>query len=101
MPRAGFRPYHEFVCLFLQRKLELGQSDFGEIGADMVGIAGVNVVPGGFHAGDFGGVGEFREEGTFEGIGDGAREDAGDVHLRVARTSKAKVDHANHVVVIV
>lgn len=35
--------------------LELVEVDLREVGADVLGIAIINMMPGGFHAGDFGG----------------------------------------------
>ena len=81
--------------------LELVQVNLGEVGADVVGVAGVDMLPVGLHAGDLaGGVGgELREEGVFELGRDGAGEDAGDVHIGVAGAGEAKIDDADDVVV--
>lgn len=36
--------------------LELVEVDFGEVGADVLGVTVVDMVPGGFHAVDFSGI---------------------------------------------
>lgn len=67
----------------------------------MFGVAVVDILPGFFHAGDFGLIGKFGEEGGLEFFGRGAGNDAGDVHVRVAGAGKTKVDHADNFVVSV
>ena len=67
----------------------------------MVGIAGVDMLPGGLHAGNLaGGVGgELGEEGVFELGRDGAGEDASNVHIGVAGAGEAKINDADDAVV--
>lgn len=77
------------------------EGDFGEVGADVVGVAVVDIVPNLLHAADLRSVfvGELAEEGVFELLRGGARNHAGDVHLRVAGAGETEVDHANYFVV--
>lgn len=67
----------------------------------MFGIAGINVLPGFFHAGDFGGVFKIFEEGFFENFGDWTGKNAGSVHIGVAGAGEAEVDHADDFIVLV
>ena len=47
---------------YISMGLELVEVDFGEVGADVLGVAGVDVLPGFFHAGNLCGVVEMAEE---------------------------------------
>lgn len=75
--------------------------DFGEIGADVVGVAGIDILPGDFHAVDFVGVIKVAEEGLLEFFWGGAGNNAGDVHIGVAGAGEAEIDYADDVVVFV
>ena len=67
----------------------------------MLGVAVVDVLPGGFHARNFGGVFELAEEGFFEFFGGGAGNDASNVHIRVAGAGEAKINYADDFVVVI
>lgn len=67
----------------------------------MFGVAVVDVFPSFFHAFDFGGIMEAAEESLLKSFRRGAGKHAGDIHVGVAGTSKAKVDHPDHFVVFV
>ena len=71
------------------------------MGTDVVGIAVVDILPGGFHAIDFGGVIKFGEEGLLEFFRGGARDNTGNVHVGVASAGEAKIDNADDFVVVV
>ena len=71
------------------------------MGADVFGIAVVDMLPGLFHAGDFCGVVEMAEERLFELFGGRTGNDAGDVHIGVAGAGKTEVDDADDFVVVV
>ena len=49
------------------------------MGADVLGVAIVDMLPDVFHVGDFGGVIKVAEKFLLEIVGSGAGEDAGDV----------------------
>ena len=71
----------------------------------MVGVATVDMLPGGFHAGDFVGVflviAELGEEGVFKFGWGGAGNDAGNIHIGIAGAGKAKINHADNFVVFI
>ena len=71
------------------------------MGADVLGVAGVDMLPGFSHASDFGGVVEFFDESVGEFFRGRAREHAGDVHIRIASASKAEINDADNFVVFV
>ena len=71
------------------------------MGLDVLGVAGVDVLPSLLHAGDFGGVVKLLNEGIGEFCGGGAGKHASDVHVRVAETSKAKINYADDFVIFV
>lgn len=67
----------------------------------MFGVAGVDMLPSLFHAGDFGGVVELIEKGGGETFWSGAREHAGNVHVGIAGTGEAEINDADDLVVVV
>ena len=67
----------------------------------MLGVAGVDVLPGLFHAGDFGGVVELAEEGGGEFGWSGTGEHASDVHVGIAGAGEAKINDADDLVVAI
>ena len=77
--------------------------DFGEMRADVLGIAVVDVLPGGLHAGDFGAriFVELAEEGVLKFGGGGTRKHAGYVHVGVAGAGETEIDYADDFVVFV
>lgn len=81
--------------------LELWEGDFWEVGADVIGVAGVDMLPGGFHAWDFGSIGEFGEKRIFELFWHGARKHTSGVHLGIAEASKTKINDADDFVVFI
>ena len=71
------------------------------MGADVLGVAAIDMLPDVFHVVDFGGVVEMLEEFLLEVVGGGAGEDAGNVHVGIAGAGEAEVDDADHLVVLV
>lgn len=71
------------------------------MGADVLGVSVINMLPDVFHVGDFLLVVEVAEEFLLKFVGGGARDDAGDVHIGVAGASETEVNNANHFVVFV
>ncbi len=67
----------------------------------MLGVAGVDMLPGFFHAGDLGGVVKLLDESVGEFFRSGAREHAGDVHIGIASAGETKVDDADDFVVFI
>lgn len=67
----------------------------------MLGVAGVDMLPGFSHAGDLGGIVELLDESVGEFFGGGAGEHAGDVHIGVASASETKVDDADDFIVFI
>ena len=67
----------------------------------MVGVASVDVLPGGLHAVNFFFVGKFGEDNFFEFFGDGAGKNARNVHVGIAGAGEAEIDNANNLVVLV
>lgn len=67
----------------------------------MLGVAGVDILPSLFHARDFFSVFEFGKEGFFEIRRNGAREDARDVHVRIAGTGETEIDDTDNFVVLI
>ena len=75
--------------------------DFGEVGADVVGVAGVDMLPGLFHAGNLGRIVKVTKESVFEFFRRGTGNHAGNVHIRIAGAGKAKINHTDDLVVFV
>lgn len=71
------------------------------MGANVLSVAIVDMLPDVFHVGDLGGVIKVAEKFLLEIVGSGAGEDAGDVHIGVAGAGEAKIDDADHLVVFV
>ena len=69
----------------------------------MFGVAVVDMLPGGFHAFNFGlgGFVELAKEGVFKFGRGGAGKHAGDIHVRVAGAGKAEINHADDFVVFI
>lgn len=71
----------------------------------MVGVAAIDMLPGGLHAGDFFGaflvIAELSEEGVFELGWGGAGKNAGGVHIGVAGAGEAKIDYSDDFVVVI
>ena len=71
----------------------------------MVGVATVDMLPGGLHAGDFFGVflviAELGEEDVFKFGWGGARNYASDIHIGVAGAGKAKINYADNFIVFI
>lgn len=67
----------------------------------MIGVAGVDVVPGSYHAFNFGLILKLRKKVVFELCGCGSGNYSGYVHVWVADAGKTKIDDANNFVVIV
>ena len=71
----------------------------------MVGVAAVDMLPGGLHAGDFFGVfaiiAELGKEGIFELGWGGAGKNAGGIHIRVAGAGETEIDYTDDFVVVV
>ena len=83
--------------------LELVEIDFGEIRADVFGVAVVDVLPGFFHAFDlgFGIVCKTAEESLSKFVRSGAGKHAGNVHIGIAGAGEAKINYADHFIVFV
>lgn len=104
--RGYFQIYHyiknsEFcqeLCLF---RSELVEVDLWEVGADVGGVASIDIVPSGAHAFYLGGIVELAKESLFEFGWSRARYDTGNIHVRIAGTSKAKIYNADYFVVLV
>lgn len=65
----------------------------------MVCVAGIDILPGNFHTGNFVEVLKLGEEGIFKSWGNGAGKNPGDIHIGVASASEAEVDNADDFVV--
>ena len=67
----------------------------------MGGIASIDIVPGGAHTLNFRGIVELAKESLLKLSRSGARNNTGDIHMRIAGTSKAKIYNADDFVVVV
>ena len=66
------------------------------MGADVAGVAGVDVLPGGAHTRDFLLVIKLGEKNIGKLLRCGARKDAGYIHMRIPCASKAKINDTDH-----
>lgn len=71
------------------------------MGADVVGVAGVYVMPSGFHACDLRLVVEKGQKFGFKIGGSRARDYTGDVHIRIAGASKTEINDPDNFVVVI
>ena len=67
----------------------------------MLGVAGIDMFPSGFHPSYFGGIHKLGKEGFFKFFWNWARKHPSGVHLRIAGASKAKINHADDFVFFV
>ena len=71
------------------------------MGADVFGVALVDIVPSVAHAVNLGSVVKLTEESFFELFGGGAGDDTCGVHVGITGASKAEVDNADDFVVFI
>ena len=71
------------------------------MGADVLGVAVVDMLPDVFHVGDFFCVVKMFEKFLLKIVGSGAREDAGNVHIGIAGAGETEINDADHFVIFV